>query len=199
MLNDRSVFACEEDCRFIGTGAALLTSALIGAGTSAAEGAIQSHQTSKAVDAQTAATNQAIANLKPFQDTGTKAFTTLGALMGLGGGGGAQAQAGAPASTANTPWGGTVMDDGQRGSITDPNKQPNAAVNGAGQFIGNLSQSQRAQDPATTSSYSTPGMHGSSTQVPQITMKAPDGSTNSVPADQVGYWTSKGAKVVGNG
>jgi hypothetical protein len=32
--------------------------------------------------------------------------------------------------------------------------------------------------------------------VPQVTMKAPDGSTQAVPADQVSYWTSKGAQVV---
>jgi hypothetical protein len=30
-------------------------------------------------------------------------------------------------------------------------------------------------------------------------MKAPDGSTNQVPADQVSYWTQKGATVIGNG
>ncbi len=110
--------------------------AIIIAGGALGAAEVSSHATSKAVKAQTDATKQAIGNLQPFQNTGTQAFQTLGSLMGLGGGGGsAQTQSALP-STANTPWGGTVMDDGQQGSITDPNKQPNASVNGRGSLSG---------------------------------------------------------------
>ena len=54
----------------------LLTVGLISAGAGLASSAIQSHQASKAVTAQTDATDKAIALRQPYVDTGTKAATT---------------------------------------------------------------------------------------------------------------------------
>jgi hypothetical protein len=196
----------------------LLTVGLISAGTGLAGAAINAHAAGKAAAQQTASGDKALAlqgqiynqtrnDLAPYRGAGTAALGSEMSLLGLnpglmgslGGGPSGVGVGGAAGSTANTPWGGTVLDDGQRGSITDPNKQPNAAVNGAGQFIGNLSQSQRAQDPSTTSSYSTPGMHGSSTNVPLLKFQHSDGTIYQVPADQVSQAQQQdpGGKVLG--
>lgn len=196
MLSDREVFACEEDCRFIGTGAALLTSALIGAGASAVEGAVQSKQTSKAVNAQTDATDKAIANLKPFQDTGTKAFTTLGALMGLGGGNSAQAQT-QSALPGNGLTGPAAPPGFKAGAISDPNANGGNAAQAPGG--GGLLNGTPGQVATSQSASSYPSYTPHSSPIPTVTMQGPDGSTQAVPADHVSYWVQKGATVVGHG
>lgn len=204
MLSDarRDGFACDEDCPFVGTTAAIL----IGAGIAAAGGigsaAIQSHATGKAVDAQQQATNQAIQNLKPFQDTGTQAFQTLGGLMGLGGpGGGGQAPAAASGPQPNTPWGGTVTDSMQHsGAITNPAVAPDASYGQHGDFIGGqTTQADRARMP-TASSYNSAQTYGSAPQATgadMVTMQAPDGTRQQVPRSQAGHYTQMGATVIG--
>ena len=169
----------------------LLTVGLIAAGSSIASAEINSHQQSKAVKAQENATNQAIGNLKPFQETGTQAYQTLGGLMGLGGGGG-------QASPMTRLPGGPMANDTQKGALTDPNVQPNAAYGGAGQWVGNLTQSQRAQNPSATTSYSTPVQHGSSVQgMPSLRVQGPNGQIYVVPADQASTAQQNGGKVLG--
>jgi hypothetical protein len=120
--------------------------------------------------------------------------------MGLGGGGGGGAAPAVQSSLGTTGQvtGPSTNYPSKMGAISDPSKQPDASYGANGQFVGNLSQSQRAQDPMSASSYGsgTPQMHGSSPMIPQVTMKAPDGSTQAVPADQVSYWTQRGASVV---
>jgi hypothetical protein len=150
--------------------------------------------------------NQTRNDLAPYRGAGTAALGSEMSLLGLnpaamgslGGGPSGVGVDGSDGSTANTPWGGTVLDDGQRGSITNPAVQPDASQGPTG-FIGNLSQSQRAQDPSTTSSYSTPGMHGSSTNVPLLKFQHSDGTIYQVPADQVSQAQQQdpGGKVLG--
>ncbi len=205
MLSDdrRERFACETDCPFVGTTAAIL----IGAGIAAAGGigsaAIQSHATGKAVDAQQKATDQATANLAPFQQTGTQAFTTLGALMGLGGpgGGGQEVQKPMVKLGGNTPWGGTVMDGGG-GAITNPAVAPDASYGQHGDFIGGQTTQEDRSHMPTASSYNSSQTYGSAPQatgMDMVTMVAPDGTRQQVPRNQAGHYTQMGAKVIGLG
>jgi hypothetical protein len=177
-----------------GVGTALLISAAIGAGTSAVEAGIQSKQTGKAVKAQTDASTQAQNQLKPFQQTGTQAFQTLGSLMGLGGGGGAASAVQSSLGTTGQVTGPSTNYPSKMGAISDPSVlggNSAQAPGGGGALMGTPGQVAASQ---AASSYPSYGPKGS--PVPQVTMKAPDGSTQAVPADQVSYWTSKGAQVV---
>jgi hypothetical protein len=194
----------------------LLTVAIIGAGTSlyaahkqssAAKDAanIQAQSGDKALALQGQIYNQTRNDLAPYRGAGTAALGSEMSLLGLNpaamgslGGGPSGVGVDGSASTANTPWGGTVLDDGQRGSITNPAIQPDASQ-GSNGFIGNLSQSQRAQDPSTTSSYSTPGQHGSSTNVPLLKFEHSNGTVYQIPADQVSQAQQQdpGGKVLG--
>jgi hypothetical protein len=179
-----------------GVGTALLISAAIGAGTSAVEAGIQSKQTSKAVKAQTDASTQAQNQLKPFQQTGTQAFQTLGSLMGLGGGGGGGAAPAVQSSLGATGQvtGPSTNYPSKMGAISDPSVlggNSAQAPGGGGALMGTPGQVAASQ---AASSY--PGYGPKTSPIPQVTMKAPDGSTNQVPADQVSYWTQKGATVV---
>jgi hypothetical protein len=190
----------------------LLTVGLISAGTGLAGAAINAHAAGKAAQQQTASGDKALAlqagiynqtrnDLAPYRGAGTAALGSEMSLLGLnpsamgslGGGPSGVGVGGAGAgSTANTPWGGTItgasasyLDPNNMGAISDPNKQPDASYGANGQFVGNLSQSQRAQDPATTSSYSTPQMHGSSPMIPILKFQHSDGTVYQIPADQV--------------
>lgn len=174
-----------------GVGTALLISAAIGAGTSVAEGAIQSHQQSKAVDAEQKATNQAIAGLKPFQDTGTAAFQTLGSLMGLPSGGAAAASTPKLATTFGVT-GPTAPPGMQGGAITGPGGPANSAQAAGGGYLG-MTPGQAAT-VQTATSY--PGYQPKTSPVPTVTMRGPDGSVAQIPADQVPVWQQKGAVVV---
>jgi len=184
------------DCPF-GVTAAIVTSALISAAATAAAQHAQSKAAQKAVDAQTGATDQAIQQLKPFQNTGTQAFTTLGQLMGLPSGGGGQAapQMGLPsAPPTGQVTGPSTNYPSKMGAISDPSVlggNSAQAPGGGGALMGTPGQVATSQSSSSYPSY-TP----KTSPVPQVTMKAPDGSTQSVPADQVSYWTQKGAQVV---
>jgi hypothetical protein len=167
-----------------GVGTALLISSAIGAGTSIAEGAIQSHQTGKAVKAQEDAAAKAQANLKPFQDVGTQAFQTLGGLMGLGGG-----QAQATPSLPKTGLTGPAAPPGfQAGAISDPSKNGGYA----GQVPGTNTLGARGDTMNNTSS----GYAPKTSPIPTVRMRAPDGTEKDVPGDQVGFYTQKGATVI---
>jgi hypothetical protein len=176
-----------------GIGTALLISSVVGAGAGVASAAIQSKQQSKAVDAQQNATNQAIANLKPFQDTGTKAFTTLGALMGLGGVGGAGTPTQSALPSGVTGPSASYLSMNNMGAISDPRVAPNAAQAGAG---GGALLQTPAQAATNQSATSYPSYHPQSSPVSTVTMRGPDGSTAQIPADQVPMWQQKGAVVV---
>lgn len=175
-----------------GVGTALLISAAIGAGTSAVEAGIQSKQTSKAVKAQENAANQAQANLKPFQDTGTQAFQTLGGLMGLGGGGGGAVQtpqlSGKPTGVVTGP-SASYMKMSDMGAISDPSKN--------GGYAGQAPGTATLGSASSYANPSAPGYAPHSSPVPNVKMQAPDGSVQDIPADQVGHYTQLGAKVVG--
>jgi hypothetical protein len=80
------------------------------------------------------------------------------------------------------------------GAISDPSVlggNSAQAPGGGGALMGTPGQVAASQ---AASSY--PGYGPKTSPIPQVTMKAPDGSTNQVPADQVSYWTQKGATVV---
>ena len=199
MLSKTLEFACEEDCCFVGTTAAIL----IGAGISAAAGlgsaAIQSHQVSKAVDAQKAATDQAIANLKPFQQVGTKAFTTLGELMGLGPGGGASAAPGQPTDAAISPGQANFSGFSPSGGYVGKNvpmaermSNPNVNVDAAG-----YTAQQHGASLPTASSYTASAGASSIGGAPMLRVKAPNGQIYQVPADKVAEAQQNGGTVLG--
>lgn len=155
----------------------------------------------RAMDIQNKVYQQQQQLMQPYYETGTNAFTTLGSLLGLPGGGG-----GAPmpqmgqtsGSLGGNPFG-SLPNDTQQGAMTDPAVQPNAAYNQGGDWVGMLSQQQRAAMPQSTTSYSTPQQHGSSVSgAPQIRMKAPSGEEELVPADQVAHYLQQGATVMGS-
>lgn len=155
-----------------GVGTALLISSAIGAGTSLAEGAIQSHQTSKAVDAQEKAADKAQANLKPFQDVGTQAFQTLGGLMGLGGGGG-QAQQSTPSLAQN----GVTRPIQNGGAISDPSKNGGYA----GQAPGTNTLGERGGYANPTA----PSYAPQSNPTPTMKFQHSDGTIYMIPASQI--------------
>ena len=113
--------------------------------------------------------------------------------MGLDGGGGGAAASGSTAG--QTPAYTLTRDDGQTGSISDPNANGgNAAQAPGGGGLLNGTPGQVATNP-NASSY--PSYTPHSSPVSMVTLRAPDGSgTKQVPADQVSYWTQKGATVV---
>jgi hypothetical protein len=163
------------------------------------QGAEESKTAKNAANQQVAATNQAIGLLKPYSDTGTKAFNTLGSLMGLGtsGGGGTMPAVQSSLGTTGQVTGPSTNYPSTMGAISDPSVlggNSAQAPGGGGALMGTPGQVAASQ---AASSYPSYGPKGS--PVPQVTMKAPDGSTNQVPADQVSYWTQKGATVIGNG
>lgn len=169
-----------------GVGTALLISSAIGAGTSLAEGAIQSHQTSKAVDAQAKAGAQAQAGLKPFQDVGTQAFQTLGGLMGLGGGSGGQVSTPTLSGTGVT----RPNSNGQPyGAISDPSK--NGGFAGQVPGTATLGESGSAYNPNAS------GYGPQSSPIPNVRVKAPDGTIRIVPANQVADAQKNGGQVIG--
>ena len=196
MLSKKLEFACEDDCCFVGTTAAIL----IGAGISAAAGlgsaAIQSHQVGKAVDAQKQATDQAIANLEPFQQVGTKAFTTLGELMGLGLGGGASAAPGQPTDAAISPGQANFAGYSPSGGYVGKNvpmgermSNPNVNVDPAG-----YTAQQHGASLPTSSSY---GNASFATGAPMMRVKAPNGQIYQVPAEKVAEAQQNGGTVLG--
>lgn len=158
------------------------------------QGAEESKTAHKAADQQVAATDKAIGMLKPYADTGGQAFQTLGSLMGLGksGGGGTMpttmSSLGqvAPTNHLTGPTGGGTLSDP---SVLGGNSAQ--APGGGGALMGTPGQVATSQ---AASSY--PGYGPKTSPVPQVTMRGPDGSTQAVPADQVSYWTQKGATVV---
>jgi len=190
MLTDlrRDRFACDTECPFVGTTAAIL----IGAGISAAAGlgsaAIQSKQVGKAVNAQTAATDKAIEQLKPFQQTGTEAFTTLGSLMGLGGGGGGAA-----------PALGTKTFDPQ---IT-PGQANFSRYSPTGGYIGKdvpMAEQMTNHNVALDASGYTAQQHGASpgaAMSPMLKVRAPNGNIYQVPADKAAEAQQNGGTVLG--
>lgn len=199
MREDRRLeFACEEDCAFVGTTAAILIGSGIAAAAGLGSAAIQSHQVSKAVDAQKEATNQAIQNLEPFRQTGTQAFTTLGALMGLPGGGG----------------GGAAPQAAQYDQPFTPAQQNFAHYSPTGGYIGkdlpmseqmtnpfvNLDSSGRtaAQHGASLSSYGPQAQNApTSMSGPMLRGQTPTGAMVQVPAEKQAEFTQNGGKILG--
>jgi len=189
MLTDlrRDRFACDTECPFVGTTAAIL----IGAGISAAAGlgsaAIQSKQVGKAVNAQTAATDKAIEQLKPFQQTGTQAFTTLGSLMGLGGGGGGAAAPALGTKSFDQPY--------------TPAQANFDRYSPTGGYIGkDIPMSEKMTNPyvAQDASGYTAQQHGASpSAIPMLKVRAPNGNIYQVPAEKAAEVQQNGGTVLG--
>lgn len=203
MLRDarRLEFACDTDCAFVGTTAAILIGSAISAAAGLGSAAMQSHQVSKAVGAQKEATNQAIENLKPFQQTGTQAFTTLGQLMGLGGGGGGQAPAAmstgmdAPISPGQANFAGYSPSGGYIGKnvpMGERMSNPNVNVDAAG-----YTAQQHGASMPTASSYGGNQTFGSQTGGGMMQVKAPNGQIYQVPAEKVAEAQQNGGTVLG--
>lgn len=194
----RLEFACEMECPFVGTTAAILIGSAISAAAGLGSAAIQSKQVSKAVGAQKEATNQAIENLKPFQQTGTEAFTTLGKLMGLGGGGGGQAPAAmgtgmdAPISPGQANFAGYTPQGGYLGknvTMGERMSNPNANVDMAG-----YTAQQHGASLPTASSY---GTSAQQTGAPMMRGQTPTGQMVQVPAEKAGEFQQNGGKILG--
>lgn len=196
MLNDR------EDCCFVGTTAAAIIGGSIAAAGGLGAAAIQSHQVGKAVNAQKEATNQAIEQLKPFQQVGTKAFTTLGELMGLGPGGGAGA---APAAMGTgmdapispgqanfagySPTGGYI---GKNVPMGERMSNPNVNVDAAG-----YTAQQHGASMPTASSYGGNQTFGSQTGGGMLRGQTPTGQMVQVPAEKQSEFTQNGGTILG--
>lgn len=197
MLRDgrRDGMACDTECPFVGTTAAILIGAGIAAGTQVAGAAIQSKQVGKAVNAQKEAAAQAQAQLKPFQQVGTQAFTTLGGLMGLGGGGGGAAPGGLQYDPAISPgqanFAGYSTQGGYLGKdvpMSERMSNPLANVDAAG-----YTAQQHGASP-TSSSYGAGAPQGGGGMVQ---VRAPNGSVYQVPVEKVGEAQQNGGTVVG--
>lgn len=158
------------------------------------QGAEESHTAKKAADQQVAATDKAIGMLKPYADTGGQAFQTLGSLMGLGKSGGGGTMPTTMSSLGNTIPTNHLTGPTGGGALSDPSVlggNSAQAPGGGGALMGTPGQVATQQAASSYPSY-TP--HTS--PIPQVTMRAPDGSTQQVSADTVSYWQQKGAQVV---
>jgi hypothetical protein len=170
----------------------LLTIGLITAGTQIYAAHKQASAAKDAAKQQEVATDKAIALRQPYVDTGTKAFTTLGSLMGLGGspaGGGGGSGAPPP-----TQFGTQGVQGMPNGTIVDHSSPQMAGGGGAAME----NPAQLANNP-NASSYPGYTPHQDMTPGGTRLMRAPDGSTKSVPVEQIGFWTQQGATVVNNG
>ena len=194
MLSDR------EDCCFVGTTAAAIIGGSIAAAGGLGAAAIQSHQVNKAVDAQKEATNQAIQNLEPFRKTGTEAFTTLGALMGLGGGGaggGAPAAMGtdAPISPGQANFAGYSPQGGYIGKnvpMGERMSNPNVNMDAAGY----TAQQHGAAGPSA-SSYAGNQSFQTQTGGGILRGQTPTGQMVQVPAEKQAEFTQNGGTILG--
>lgn len=180
------------------TGGATLIPALIGAGADIAGAAVQSHQTSKASNAQQQAAqqgltllgqlyNQGKAGLSPYQQLGTSTLPNLYALTG---------QTAPNAANPQVPLG-TAFHGGP-GTMPSP---PGARTSGPGWSPGVYNPqgggiSSTWQGPGVNPNF-VPGTAGYNAQMAaqgaQVTLRAPDGSTKQVPAEQAEFYVQKGA------
>jgi hypothetical protein len=134
----------------------------------------------KALDLQREMYQQNRADFQPYLQGGTQAFNTLSGLMGLGGGGAPQQQ---PTMSLGAPSPAKMLPDGRirpEGAETIGH----AVYRGTGQ----------PYQPGNRSGYSAASTPQSSYAM--VTLRAPDGTTKTVPADQAAYYQSKGATLV---
>lgn len=127
----------------------------------------------KANAAQQQATDTANKNLEPYANIGGQAFSTLGALMGLGGGGGATPSV--PANAGPVP-----MSQPAQATAPQPSRAVERSAPEYGATLASLAPRQ------TQSSYQT------------VRMQSPDGAeTQDVPVWAVQHFLQQGARRVG--
>lgn len=186
-----------------------LTAMLIGAGTGIASAAIQSHQAGKAVQAQTTASDKALAlqqqvlaqqqaNLAPFRSAGVNALGPLQKFLGIDAiPGGGDLTPSAPRVGLSSPESLGLMGPGD---VPPPNPiQQGVPGIGSTQIPqgGSLqtNSGQQPLAPASTSSY--PGYRQMTNSIPNLRVKGPDGTIRLVPANLVNQAVANGGTVLG--
>jgi hypothetical protein len=187
----------------LGTTAALLTAAGIGAigsgvsaaiGSSAAKSAAQTQTeaSDKALDLQKEMYNTTRSDLSPWTTQGQKAATALGSLMGLDSVSGATSGSSSSGSTSTqtgsrTPTPNAVyMNKAVPTDSAAADDVPQALVN---QITSTYPLSSVASTNPQTAAQA-------QTQSGYVTMRAPSGETQTVPSHTVNLWKSRGAVVV---
>jgi hypothetical protein len=176
--------------------AAIASKGAKSAAQTAADSASQAAQLQKDIYTQTRA------DLAPQRELGAQAATTLGALMGLGGGSGSAGGGSASLPTTGAPVTSSLSDavgagwpparlNPYTGQLqTEPGPRP------AGQNAYDVRMrpdgSGYVNATAGAKWYPGPGQ----AQGDLVTMQAPDGTQQAVPADQVAHYQAKGAQVV---
>lgn len=179
----------------------LLTVGLIGAGAGLGGALIQSHSTSKAVDAQTDAANKQLAlqrevfnkqqeNEAPWRNVGASAIGSLGGLLGLGGGGGGGGSLG------------QLTEPMQYDAPISPGQANFDRYSTQGGYIGkDVPMSEHMTNPyvQVDSSGYTAQQHGASPSqaIPMLLVRDPTGQVRQVPADKVAEAEQNGGTVVG--
>lgn len=154
----------------------LLTLGLISGGTALVSGALGAHAASSAADKQTASADKALALQSQIYGN-TRADLSPFVSLGTGALSNLRKLGGVP--------------NVQSGSMTPAPMAPVVTnrVQGSAPTIGTAV-------PRNAATLSTFGQAPSGTASGYVTMRAPDGSTNQVPANQVQHWTSRGAQVI---
>lgn len=168
------------------------------AAKTAAGAATQAAQLQKDIYEQTRA------DLAPQRQLGAQAATTLGALMGLGGGGSAAGGGGATGSLGGAPVT-TPLTDAVGGGWPPGRANPYTGELQTGP--GPRPEGQNVYDVrmrpdgsgyvnASAGAKWYPGSGQAEGSL--VTMQAPDGTQQAVPASQVAHYQARGAQIVGN-
>lgn len=153
--------------------------------------AVQQDQFNKVADTQAQLHNQVQQNYSPYMQGGSQAFSTLNTLMGLPATPvtGAFTPMAPMTATTNTAGMQTPISDMVESSETRAGVSPNASR-------------QRGGTPQEQARLTTESGYGATPRLGMVRggglvrMKAPDGSTKMVPAEQVGFFEQRGASVL---
>lgn len=141
----------------------------------------------QALDVERDIYNQTRADLAPYRGVGASAITTLGSLMGLPASGGADAATGTAKGNLNTKLSASAVRTGPNGTGWVP------ATAGAKWYPGDSDVAGSGWPPQTVNPYQerTTSSYGG-----PVAMRAPDGTQQEVPGDQVAHFLSRGATIV---
>lgn len=178
--------------------AAVAIPAIIGAAGSVGGALIQRHAANSATQAQTDASDKALNlqrdiytqqrnDLAPYREGGAGAMSLLNLGLGI-----------TPQGTATVPG---LTSDGPHTSARGPNGEPGqvAQRNPNAQTTTFVPATAYTGDTAVPRGLASLGQSPAQAQTSSsyVTMRAPDGATRQVPANQVGFYQAKGAEVVG--
>lgn len=164
---------------------AIAIPAIIGAAGTLGASAIQAHAAGSARKSQEAAGAKANARLDPYATAGYGAVSNLQGMVG-------RPAPSAPSSTGAS--GDPMAAIYANPSLAFNGPLPPGVTRSPGSIMGALHGASSAYGPSSLAGMAAGGGGG---QQQMITVRAPTGETQSVPASQSGYWQSKGATVIG--